>query len=171
MRCRESDAQAFDPEVDSSVMSGVWQRDKRRALRTAWVGQCGQGDAAEFVGEVPTGAQADQDSTGADRDFGGGFDQPLTPRAGEAFAQRIVASPPTEPGSALPAGERFGREAAIQVIHGNRDRLCAVARRTRTSRFNDAPMLPSSSIAHRPRDWTLRSAPPTLVTVLAIRKL
>ena len=86
------------------------------------MGQGGLGDAAVFVGEGPARAEADQDAAGADGDFGGGFDQALTPGAGEAFPQRIVLPPAVEPRVTIPSGEGFGRDAAIQVGQVDRDR-------------------------------------------------
>ena len=80
------------------------------------------GDAAVFVGEGPARAEADQDAAGADGDFGGGFDQALTPSAGEACAQRIVVAAAVEPRVTISSGEGFGRDAAIQVGHVDRDR-------------------------------------------------
>ena len=80
------------------------------------------GDAAVFVGEGPTRAEADQHAAGADGDLGGGFDQALTPGAGEAFPQRIVVASAVEPGVTVSSGERLGRDVAIQVGHVDRDR-------------------------------------------------
>lgn len=86
------------------------------------MGQRGLGEAAVFVGEGPTGAEADQDAAGADGDFGGGFDQALAPGAGEAFTQRVVAAAAVEPCVTVSSGEGFGGDAAIQVGHVDRDR-------------------------------------------------
>ncbi len=85
-------------------------------------GQRGGARAAVFVGEGLARAEADQDAAGADGDFGGGFDQALTPSAGEAFAQRIVVAAAVEPRVTISSGEGFGGDVAIQVGHVDRDR-------------------------------------------------
>ena len=98
-----------------------------RDLGTAWECQDGLRDSTVLACERPIGTQPDEHSPRADRNLCGGFDESLTPSAGEAFAQRVIVPTSVEVGAALASRECLGGDGLVQVFHIDGDllRRCA----------------------------------------------